>query len=140
MKQKAYWFLTWKSKFAPTGGCGYVICAFYLIMCLCRQYVAKICKTLYASISTAHKAYLETSVSVVVGVVKKHRSHQKHCGGMGLASYPGRVGGEKWPGIDCLRMRDHSQKTVGNVLVRYISVSSKGAAICWLNYFQFHER
>ena len=72
-------------------------------------------KTLYASISTAHKAYLETSVSIVVGVVKKRRSHQKHCGGMGLASYPGRVGGEKWPGIDCLRMRDHSQKTVGKI-------------------------
>ena len=88
MKQKAYCFLTWKSKFAPTGGCGYVTCSFYLIMCLCRQYVAKICKTLHASISTAHKAYLETSV--VVGVVKKRRSHQKLCGGMGLASYPGR--------------------------------------------------
>ena len=26
-----------------------------------------------------------------------------------LASYPGRVGGERRPGIDCLRMRDHSQ-------------------------------
>ena len=30
-----------------------------------------------------------------------------------LASYPGRVGGEKRPGIDCLRMRDHSQKNLG---------------------------
>ena len=45
----------------------------------------RFCKTLYASISTAHKAYLETSVGVVVGVVKKYRSHQKHCGGMGCA-------------------------------------------------------
>ena len=30
-----------------------------------------------------------------------------------IASYPGRVGGEKWPGINCLRMRGH---------FRYISV------------------
>ena len=30
-----------------------------------------------------------------------------------LASYPGRVGGERRPGIDCLRMRDHSQKNLG---------------------------
>ena len=30
-----------------------------------------------------------------------------------LASYPGRVGGERQPGIDCLRMRDHSQKNLG---------------------------
>ena len=30
-----------------------------------------------------------------------------------LASYPGRVGGEKRPGINCLRMRDHSQKNLG---------------------------
>ena len=28
------------------------------------------------------------------------------------ASYPGRVGGEKQPGIDCLRMRDNSQKNL----------------------------
>ena len=32
-----------------------------------------------------HTAYLETSVAVVGGVVKKHCSHQKHCGGMGCA-------------------------------------------------------
>jgi len=30
-----------------------------------------------------------------------------------LASYPGRVGGEKRPGIDCLCMRDNSQKNLG---------------------------
>ena len=30
-----------------------------------------------------------------------------------LASYPGRMGGERRPGIDCLRMRDHSQKNLG---------------------------
>ena len=30
----------------------------------------RFCKTLYASISTAHKAYLETSVGVVFGVVR----------------------------------------------------------------------
>ena len=30
-----------------------------------------------------------------------------------LALYPGRVGGERRPGIDCLRMRDHSQKNLG---------------------------
>ena len=30
-----------------------------------------------------------------------------------LASYPGRVGGEKQPGIDCLHMHDHSQKNLG---------------------------
>ena len=37
-------------------------------------------KTLYTFISTAHKAYLETSVGVVVSVVKKRHSHQMHCG------------------------------------------------------------
>ena len=30
-----------------------------------------------------------------------------------LASYPGRVGEEKRPGINCLRMRNHSQKNLG---------------------------
>ena len=30
-----------------------------------------------------------------------------------LASYPGRVGGEKRPGIDCLRMHNNSQKNLG---------------------------
>ena len=30
-----------------------------------------------------------------------------------LASYPGHVGGEKRPGINCLCMRDHSQKNLG---------------------------
>ena len=37
----------------------------------------------------------------------------KPVGGVTLASYPGRVGGERRPGIDCLRMRDHSQKNLG---------------------------
>ena len=32
---------------------------------------------------------------------------------MVIASYPGRVGGERQPGIDCLRIRDHSQKILG---------------------------
>ena len=31
-----------------------------------------------------------------------------------LALYPGRVGGEKRPGIDCLRMHDNPQKKPGN--------------------------
>ena len=30
-----------------------------------------------------------------------------------VASYPGRMGGERQPCIDCLRMRDHSQKNLG---------------------------
>ena len=30
-----------------------------------------------------------------------------------VASYPGCMGGERRPGIDCLRMRDHSQKNLG---------------------------
>ena len=30
-----------------------------------------------------------------------------------IASYPGRVGGKRRPGIDCLRMHDHSQKNLG---------------------------
>ena len=30
-----------------------------------------------------------------------------------LALYPGLVGGERWPGIDCLRMHDHSKKNLG---------------------------
>ena len=29
-----------------------------------------------------------------------------------LASYPGHVGGEKWPGIDCFHMCDHFQKNL----------------------------
>ena len=37
-------------------------------------------------------------------------------GGMGewgnVALYPGCVGGERRPGIDCLRMRDHSQESI----------------------------
>ena len=50
----------------------------------------RFCKSLHASISKLyrkkeqHTAYLETSVSVVVGVVKKLCSHQKRCGGMGF--------------------------------------------------------
>ena len=32
---------------------------------------------------------------------------------LALASYPGCVGREKRPGIDCLRMRDHSPKNLG---------------------------
>ena len=73
----------------------------------------------------------------------------------GIASYPGRVGGERRPGIDCLRMRDHSQKNLGirlrleivgktiddqYVYVRYISVSWKDKAVCQSNYLQLHER
>ena len=38
---------------------------------------------------------------------------EKDEGRGGLASYPGHLGGEKRPGIDCLRMRDQ---------FRYISV------------------
>ena len=30
-----------------------------------------------------------------------------------VASYPGRIEGEKQPGIDCLRMRDNSQQNLG---------------------------
>ena len=37
-------------------------------------------------------------------------------GGGVVASYPGRVGGERRPGINCLRMRDHSQKNQENRL------------------------
>ena len=39
-----------------------------------------------------------------------------------VASYPGCVGGEKWHGIDCLRMRDHAQKTWESVYVWKLSV------------------
>ena len=51
-----------------------------------------------------------------------------------LALYPGCVEGERRLGIDCLRMRDHSQKKlgihlrleiVGKINIRYISVSLK---------------
>ena len=66
-----------------------------------------------------------------------------------LASYPGRMGGERRPVIDCLRMRDHSQKNLGIRLhleivgkintytsdIR-ISVPSKDTAICQLNVLQ----
>ena len=31
-----------------------------------------------------------------------------------LASYPGHVGGGKWPGIHCLRMRDRFRKSLTN--------------------------
>ena len=58
------------------------------VLCLCWL---SFCKTLYASISKLywkeeqHIAYLETSVGVVVGAVKKRHSHQKCCGGTGCA-------------------------------------------------------
>ena len=37
-----------------------------------------------------------------------------------VASYPGRMGGERRPGIDCLRMRDHEARH--HVTVPYSSV------------------
>ena len=33
--------------------------------------------------------------------------------GVGLALYQGHMGGERRPGINCLRMRNHSQKNLG---------------------------
>ena len=52
-----------------------------------------------------------------------------------IASYPGRVGGERRPGTDCLLMRDHSQKTWKPVYVRKLSVK----LICIrLMYFPCH--
>ena len=55
-----------------------------------------------------------------------------------LGNFPSRtfLGGEKWPGIDCLCMRDHSQKNLGICLHLeiVIFVSSKDVAICQLNY------
>ena len=36
--------------------------------------------------------------------------------GLSLASYPGHVGGEKRPGIDCLHMCDHSIKNVESIV------------------------
>ena len=38
-----------------------------------------------------------------------HSDASTHC----IALYPGRVGGERQPGIDCLHMRNHSQKNLG---------------------------
>ena len=51
------------------------------------------------------------------------------------------LGGEKWPGIDCLRMRDHSQKNLGICLHLeiVIFVSLKDVAFCQLNYLQQYE-
>ena len=57
-----------------------------------------------------------------------------------IVPYLGRMGGERQPGIDCLRMRDHSQKKKSEfVYVQYISVSSKDTAVCQSNYVQLHE-
>ena len=55
---------------------GYVTCAFYLICACVGSMLQRFCKALCASISTAHKAYLETSVGAVGGVAKKRHSHQ----------------------------------------------------------------
>ena len=70
MKKKAYYCcLIWKSKFAPTEAIyGYVICAFYL-MCLCRQYVAKILQNPVCIYEEQQKA------GVVGGVVRRCSCH-----------------------------------------------------------------
>ena len=69
------------------------------------------------------------------------------------------MGGERRPGIDCLRMCDHSQgirlclEIVGKinmytsvraiidntVLLSLSMVSSKDTAVCQLNYLQLHK-
>ena len=54
-----------------------------------------------------------------------------------LASYPGCVGGERWPGINCLCMRDHSQKTWESIYVWKLSV--KSICTCPI-YFHIIER
>ena len=75
------------SVFAPTEA---MVCNMHLLSnyvpVLAKILQNPVCIYIYIvqEIRTAHKAYLETSVGVV-GVVKKHRSHQKCCGGMGSA-------------------------------------------------------
>ena len=56
--------------------------------------------------SDVHKA--------VMAKLKVERSRAR--GESTVASYPGRVGGERRPGTDCLRMRDHPQKNLGTHL------------------------
>ena len=57
-------------------------------------------------------------------------------------SYPGCVGEEKWPGINCLHMHDHSQKNLGISLrlkMRTCPTSSKDVAVCQLEYLQLED-
>ena len=56
----------------------------------------------------------------MVGLSKQASTHMCVCNAvlpvwqyLLLALYPGHVGGERRPGIDCLRMHDHSQKNMG---------------------------
>ena len=62
-------------------GYGCVICALYLIMCLCGQYVLQnpVYMHLYLNCIGSKNSTQSTSVGVVVGVVKKVCCHQKHC-------------------------------------------------------------
>ena len=53
---------------------------------------------------------------------------------MALASNHGRVRGEKWPGIDCLRMRDHSQE----ICLR-LEIVSKTNTYTY-NVFPYHRK
>ena len=56
-----------------------------------------------------------------------------------LASYTGRVGGERRPGIDCLCMRDHSQKNLGiHLRLEIVSKIHTDTAVCQLNYLQLY--
>ena len=60
-----------------------------------------------------------------------------------VAAYPGRVGGEKRAGIDCLRMPDHSKKNLGMFALgngRFDIFPKDGAvSLCLLNYLPLHE-
>ena len=64
--------------------------------------------------------------------------------------YPGRVGGEKRFGIDCLRMRDNSRKnlgirlpleTVGKIRIRpiYFRIIERCSRLP-VEYFRLHEK
>ena len=57
------------------------------VWAVCCKDSAKPCMHLYLNCigNKNSTAYLETSVGVVVGVVKKHHSHQMRCGGVGCA-------------------------------------------------------
>jgi len=69
-----------------------------------------------------------------------------------VASYPGRVRGERRPGIDCLRMRNHSQKIleiclcletvckINMCMSDIFPYHRKVEPFCWLIYFQLHEK
>ena len=73
---------------SQSAGYGYVICAFYLIMCLCRLtrlYVTKILQNPACIYVLGNKNSTQSLFRDISRCCNKCRSHQKHCGDMGCS-------------------------------------------------------